>query len=82
MDTEPDTALVPDHPPEALQEVVLAELQVSVEAAPFATVVGLALSVTLGAGCVTVTLADCAPVPPVPVQVNIYVALAFSAPVD
>jgi hypothetical protein len=71
VDAEPDTALAPDQRPEALQEVALAELQVSVAPDPLATVVGFALSVTLGAGCVTVTFAVCAPVPPAPVQVNV-----------
>ncbi len=40
----------PDHPPEALQLVVLLEDQVSVEADPLLTVAGLALMLTVGGG--------------------------------
>ena len=49
---------MPLQPPEALQVVALVEDQVNVEAAPLLTVVGLALNVTVGAGVVTVTVAD------------------------
>ncbi len=72
MDCDPLVAWVPDQPPEAVQEVALVELQVSVEVPPEATLVGLAVSVTVGADAVTVTVADCgAPVPPDPVQVSL-----------
>ena len=47
---EPETALVPDHPPEAVHEVALVELQVSVEAVPETTGLGLVEMVTVGAG--------------------------------
>jgi hypothetical protein len=63
--------LVPDQPPEAVHEVALVELQVKVEALPLFTVLGLALKLTVGAAAVTVTVADCAAVPPVPVQVSV-----------
>jgi hypothetical protein len=67
---EPLAALVPDQDPEAVQAVALAADQVSVEAPPFATVLGLAARVIVGTGCVTETVADCdAVVPPLPVQV-------------
>jgi hypothetical protein len=55
---EPLVAMLPLQPPEATQEVALLEDQVSVEALPLLTVVGLALRVTEGAGVVTVTVAD------------------------
>ena len=71
VDTEPFTDSLPDHAPEAAQEVALVEDQVSVVALPLATVLGLALSVRVGAGEVTVTVADCAAVPPAPVQVKV-----------
>ena len=77
----PLTALVPDHPWEAVQVVALVEDQLRVEAEPFATVVGLALRETVGAGEVTETVADCVALPPVPVQTKVYVVLALSAPV-
>jgi hypothetical protein len=62
---------LPDHAPEAAQELALVEDQVSVVALPLATVLGLALSVRVGAGEVTVTVADCAALPPAPVQVKV-----------
>lgn len=62
---------MPLQPPEALQVVALVEDQVNVEAAPLLTVVGLALNVTVGAGVVTVTVADWDALPPVPVQVSV-----------
>lgn len=70
VDVEPPVVSLPDQPPEAAQEVALVEDQVKVELLPLATVVGLALRVTVGAGVVTVTIADCAALPPAPVQVN------------
>jgi hypothetical protein len=51
VDTEPPaTDLFPVQPPEAVQAVALVEPHVNVELAPLATVVGFALSVTVGAG--------------------------------
>jgi len=49
----------------------LVETQDNVELLPLATVLGLALKVTVGAGEVTVTVADCAALPPAPVQVSV-----------
>ena len=68
---EPLVGSLPFQPPEAVQEVVLVEDQVSVAAAPLATVLGLAAKVTVGAGAMTVTVVDCAELPPDPVQVNV-----------
>ena len=68
---DPLVASLPDQAPEATQEVALVEDQVKVAALPLATVLGLALSVTVGGREVTVTVADCAALPPVPVQVNV-----------
>jgi len=48
VDWLPLVAFVPPQPPEAVQPVALAELQVSVEADPLTMVVGLAESVTVG----------------------------------
>jgi hypothetical protein len=64
-------ALVPDQPPEAVQAVALLDDQVSLDVPPLATVLGIALKLTVTEGCaLTETVADCAAVPPVPVQVN------------
>ena len=73
--------LVPLQPPEAVHEVALVELHVSVEAPPLATEAGFAASVTVGVG-ITVTVAVATLlVPPTPVQVNAKDVLAVSAPV-
>ena len=69
VDCEPLVALLPVQAPEALHEVALVLDQDKVEALPLATVLGLAPSVTVGAGtAVTVTVADCVALPPAPVQ--------------
>jgi hypothetical protein len=49
----------------------LAEDQVSIELLPLATLVGLAVSETVGAAADTVTIADCEALPPVPVQLRL-----------
>jgi hypothetical protein len=67
---EPLAALVPDQAPLAVQEVALVAAQVRVELEPLATLLGLAVKVTVGAAESTVTVADCEALPPVPVQVR------------
>jgi hypothetical protein len=67
---EPLVASLPLQPPEAAQEVALVADQVNIELLPLATVLGLAAKVTIGAGEVTETVADCVALPPVPVQVS------------
>jgi hypothetical protein len=62
--------LTPDQAPEAAQAVALLLDQVSVEAPPELTVLGVALSVTNGANAATVTVADWVAEPPTPVHVN------------
>ena len=67
---EPDVAFVPDHEPDAVQLVAFVALHVSVDAEPEATLVGDAVSVSVGAAsCVTATV--CAAEPPAPVHVNV-----------
>ena len=68
VDTLPLTASVPDQPPDAVQEVALVVVQVSMAALPLAMVLGLAVSATVGTGCVTDTVAACEALPPAPVQ--------------
>ncbi len=82
MDCDPLVALLPLHPPDAVQDEALVEDHDSVELLPLAMLLGLALKLTVGAGEVTVTVADCAALPPAPVQLRVYVAFALSAPVD
>jgi len=48
----------PAQPPAAVQEVALAEDHDNVDAEPLATVLGLALKATVGAGAATDTVAD------------------------
>jgi hypothetical protein len=65
---EPLTAFVPDQPPEAVQDVALRADQVKVEPLPLATVLGLAVKLTVGAGAETATVTDWLALPPAPVQ--------------
>ena len=82
VDCEPLGALAPDQAPEALQAVALAEDQLNVALAPLATALGPTLKVTVGVGDLTDTVADCEALPPGPLQIKVYVALASMAPVD
>ena len=82
LDSLPEVPLLPDQPPEAVQEAALVEDQVSVEAAPLATAVGFAASDTVGIAGTTVTDADALAVPPDPVQERVKVLEAVRAPVD
>jgi hypothetical protein len=51
--------------------VALAADQVRVELLPLLIVLGLAVKLTVGAGCVTDTAADCTALPPGPLQVSV-----------
>jgi hypothetical protein len=68
---EPFVAFEPAQPPDAVQAVALVDDQLSEDAAPFLTVAGLAVRVTVGAGEVTDTVADCTALPPLPLQVRV-----------
>ena len=70
VDCEPLGALAPDQAPEAKQVAALRLDQVSVEAPPEVTLLGLALRVTVAGVPATVTVADWLADPPVPVQVS------------
>jgi hypothetical protein len=70
VDHDPFAGWLPDQAPEAVQEVALVDDQLNVEALPLATVLGLAVKLTVGAGEVTETVADCVALPPLPVQVR------------
>jgi len=67
--------LLPDQAPEATQELALFDDQVSVEDAPLAIEVGLAVSDAVGSGGGggmpdTLTVAEVLALPPEPVQVR------------
>ena len=69
---EPAVLLAPLQPPEAVQDVALVVDQLSVLAWPAATVAGLALNESVGAGAaLTVTVALLAVLPPAPLQVRV-----------
>ena len=75
LDSLPETALLPDHAPEATQEVASVDDHVSVEDPPLVTDAGFAASDTVGTGGGggvpgTVTLAEALALPPGPVQVR------------
>jgi hypothetical protein len=72
---------LPDQPPEAVHELALVADHDKVEALPLITVLGLALSETVGAAELTLTVADCVALPPAPVQSSEYVVFALRAPV-
>ena len=83
VDTLPPTVdLLPVQPPDATHVLALVAAQVSFEAPPFETVLGLATRLTVGAGVLTDTDADCVALPPSPEQVSVKVELLVSAPVD
>ena len=75
VDTEP--------PHDELHDVAFVDDHVSVELAPYAIDVGLAASVTVGAGVLdpTVTVTDAEAVPPMPLHVSVNVELCASEPV-
>jgi hypothetical protein len=66
-------AFVPDQAPEAVQVVAFVDDQVSVELAPLVMALGPTLKLTVGAAAeaATVTVVDCAALPPAPVQVSV-----------
>ena len=68
VDCEPVNGLLPDQAPEAAHEVALVEDQVNVAVPPLVTALGPALRMTVGVAAFTETVADCAALPPAPVQ--------------
>ena len=62
--------MVPVQAPDAVHAVAFVVDQVSVALLPFAIELGLALSLIVGAGALTETVADCEALPPDPVQVS------------
>jgi hypothetical protein len=63
-------SLVPLQPPEAAHDVASVELHVSREAPPLATMVGLAVSVTVGVPDTVIVAEATLLVPPSPAQVK------------
>jgi hypothetical protein len=76
----PEIALLPDQAPDAVQELASVDDQVSVDDPPLTTEAGFAVSDTVGARGVTVTVADAFAVPPNPVQAMANVPELVSAP--
>ena len=78
----PALALLPAHAPDAVQPVAFVLLHVSVERWPAVTVVGLALSVTVGTGAgvvLTVTITDWFVVPAALLQERLNCVVAATA---
>lgn len=66
-------ALPPDQPPDAVQAVALLTVQFRVDDAPLEMLAGLALIATVGAGAAAEidTVAECAALPPPPLQLSV-----------
>lgn len=71
VDCVPVTVFAPDQAPEATQEVAFAADHVNVALLPLFMALGPTLSATVGADAFTETVADCAALPPAPVQVSV-----------
>jgi hypothetical protein len=71
VDWVPVIALAPDQAPEAAHEVAFVEDHVSVALLPLFKALGPTLRVRVGADALTETVADCAALPPVPVQIKV-----------
>jgi hypothetical protein len=82
VDADPLVAFAPDQAPEAVQAVAFVAVQFRVALAPLAILLGVALKVMVGAGALTVTVADWELLPPAPLQVSVNVELAVRVPVD
>lgn len=81
VDAEPDVPRLPLQPPDAVQLVALVDDQLSVDEPPCATAGGAALSMTVGRVPPigdTVTVTDCAALPPAPAHVSVNVVVAVS----
>jgi hypothetical protein len=78
----PEVALLPDQAPEAVHEAAFVDVQLSIDDAFAVTLLGAAVSDSVGAGLVTVTVAEALALPPAPVQLSANVPLLVSAPVD
>ena len=74
--------MLPDQAPEAVHDVASVADQFKIALPPLATVLGVAVMVTLGGVSATVTVTDCVAVPPSPVQVRSNSVVVASAPVD
>ena len=71
VDCVPVTAFAPDQAPEATHDVAFVADQVSVALLPLFKALGPTLKATMGADALTVTIADCAALPPAPVHVSV-----------
>jgi hypothetical protein len=82
LDSLPAIPLLPDHAPDAVQEVAPVDDQLRVEEPPLTTELGFVASDTVGTGAVTVTLADALAVPPGPLQAMVKVLELVNTPLD
>lgn len=70
VDCDPLVGRVPDQAPEAVHEVALVEVQVSVVLLPLVTLACLAFKLTVGEDALTDTVVDCETLPPGPLHVS------------
>ena len=73
VDFDPLVPCEPDHPPDAVHDVALLELQVNWAALPDDTLVGFAVSDTVGTPAATATDVEFVAVPPEPVHASVKV---------
>jgi hypothetical protein len=71
VDCDPLMGWAPDQAPDAEQAVACVADQVNVELVPLVMLLGLALSLIVGAAFLTETVADRVALPPDPVQVSV-----------
>ncbi len=79
MTSEPDTPLLPDQSPEAVQLVASVEFQFSVVEPSWETVTGFAEKESVGTGAATVTLTESFALPPAPLQDRLKLLFEVSA---
>jgi hypothetical protein len=84
VDSDPDVALPPLQPPDAVQVVASVLDQLRLDALPLTTLPGFADSETVGAGVpsVTVTVTESEVRPPGPSQLKLNDVVCVSAPAD
>jgi hypothetical protein len=81
VESDPLSPSLPLQDPDAVQAVALADDQMMVVAVLIGMVLALAMMLIVGAGCETVTVADCVALPPGPVQARLKVVLALTGAV-
>lgn len=82
VDAEPLVGRAPDHPPDAVHELVFVEVHESVDDASALTVEGVAVKDVMTGNGITDTVTLDVAVPPIPLHASVNVVVVESAPVD